>query len=342
MTRRSFLQKTGQTLISLGIFSLLPISWQKAMASPVATPIRGAYFPPGTKPPATSSFKALIFTDSQCSKDSYQVWRDTLAAGWSRCPEAAFFADIGDLADNGEAEWQWEGFLSALAPYTDHPFVPVMGNHECYGLDWKNCLPKKYLSTFTFPGNSTTTFHGYFYSFVYGPAEFIVLNTQMLELDDFFGEGHLLRAQLSWLKEREKKALPWRIALMHKDILAYDEYQPGQDKAYCFSDSGCALLPALEEAGVDLILTGHMHTYRRRGPLRNFRNSDTGPVCIMSGPAGDQQYHVPADPLDKAAIAQPTEPNYLVLEAAPDELKVSCYTTQGEDVDHLTLRKEPS
>ena len=340
MTRRTFLQRTGQVLLALGLMPLLPHAWQLAMANPIDAPIPAAYFPPGTKPPATSSFKALIFTDSQCSNASYQVWHDTLAAGWARCPEAAFFADLGDLTDNGEADWQWEGFLSALAPYAaEHPFVPVMGNHECYGLDWKDCLPRRYLSTFTFPGNGVSTFHGYFYSFSYGPVEFIVLNTQMLELDGFFGKGHLLHTQLNWLKSREAKPLPWRVALMHKDILAYDEYQPGQDSAGGFSDVGRAFLPALEEAGIDLVLTGHMHTYRRRGPLHSFQPAEKGPVCIMSGPAGDQHYGVPADPLDKAAIAQPTEPNYLVLTASPEKLTVECFTVSGQKVDNITMEK---
>ncbi len=340
MTRRTFLQRTGQVLLSLGLMPLLPHAWQRAMASPIDAPIPAAYFPPGTKPPATASFKALIFTDSQCSNASYQVWHDTLAAGWARCPEAAFFADLGDLTDNGEADWQWEGFLSALAPYAaEHPFVPVMGNHECYGLDWKDCLPRRYLSTFTFPGNGVSTFRGYFYSFTYGPVEFIVLNTQMLELDGFFGKGHLLHTQLNWLKSREAKPLPWRVTLMHKDILAYDEYQPGQDSAGGFSDVGRAFLPALEEAGIDLVLTGHMHTYRRRGPLHSFQPAEKGPVCIMSGPAGDQHYGVPADPLDKAAIAQPTEPNYLVLTASPEKLTVECFTVSGQKVDNITMEK---
>ena len=340
MTRRTFLQRTGQVLLSLGLMPLLPHAWQRAMASPIDAPIPAAYFPPGTKPPAAASFKALIFTDSQCSNASYQVWHDTLAAGWAKCPEAAFFADLGDLTDNGEADWQWEGFLSALAPYAaEHPFVPVMGNHECYGLDWKDCLPRRYLSTFTFPGNGVSTFHGYFYSFTYGPVEFIVLNTQMLELDGFFGKGHLLHTQLNWLKSREAKPLPWRVALMHKDILAYDEYQPGQDSAGGFSDVGRAFLPALEEAGIDLVLTGHMHTYRRRGPLHSFQPAEKGPVCIMSGPAGDQHYGVPADPLDKAAIAQPTEPNYLVLTASPNRLKIECFTLSDEKIDSIALEK---
>ena len=59
----------------------------------------------------------------------------------------------------------------------------------------------------------------------------------------------------------------------------------------------------------------------------------------MSGPAGDQHYGVPADPLDKAAIAQPTEPNYLVLIASPNRLKIECFTLSDEKIDSIALEK---
>jgi hypothetical protein len=59
----------------------------------------------------------------------------------------------------------------------------------------------------------------------------------------------------------------------------------------------------------------------------------------MSGPAGNQHYDVPADPLDKIAIAQPTEPNYLVLSASPESLSIDCYTTSEKKIDSLTLTK---
>jgi len=32
MTRRTFLQKTGKLMLSLGLFAMLPTSWQRAMA----------------------------------------------------------------------------------------------------------------------------------------------------------------------------------------------------------------------------------------------------------------------------------------------------------------------
>ena len=59
----------------------------------------------------------------------------------------------------------------------------------------------------------------------------------------------------------------------------------------------------------------------------------------MSGPAGDQTYQVPADPLDMASIPQPTEPNYLILSASPERLSVECFTTSGKKVDSIALEK---
>ena len=129
MTRRTFLQRTVQLMLGLGIMQYLPASWQQALAAARPRP---------ALPPA-DGFQALVFCDSQCG-GSYSTWHDTLASAWERFPQASFFTDIGDLADNGEDDWQWEQFLNVLRPFADaHPFRPVMGNHECYGQDWKNC-----------------------------------------------------------------------------------------------------------------------------------------------------------------------------------------------------------
>lgn len=334
MTRRAFLQTVGKLLLSLGLMPYFPQKAKRAMARSLPASL--------TTPPA-DGFQALLFCDSQCgwSDNGYTVWADTLAAAWEHFPEASFFTDIGDMVDNGVMDWHWDNFLNVTSPYiAAHTFYPIMGNHECYDQDWKNCLPQRFLKTFTFPGNGSREFHGYYYAFVQPPVQFIVLNTQMLELDEFLGQGRLLKVQLEWLKKNfKKKTQPWTVVLMHKDILAYDEPQASTGSTGGFSDAGKAFLPALEELGADLILTGHMHGYRRRGPLNGWSEGTKGPVCIMSGPAGSQTYFVPDDPLDKAAIAQPTEPNYLVMNASPAKLTTACLTTSNKLVDIFSLKK---
>ncbi|MBQ1461168.1 MAG: metallophosphoesterase, partial [Selenomonas sp.] len=63
-----------------------------------------------------------------------------------------------------------------------------------------------------------------------------------------------------------------------------------------------------------------------------------GPVYLMSGPIGNQQYNVPEDKhFDKSAIYQPTPPNYLLLEASQERLTVTCLTAAGDLVEKIEI-----
>ena len=133
---------------------------------------------------------------------------------------------------------------------------------------------------------------------------------------------------------------PWQVVLMHKDILAYDEYQEGSKTMMTISDVGYAFMPLFDELGIDLVLTGHMHTYRNRGHIHHLKPAEKGPVYIMSGPIGNQQYTVPADKtFDRSAIYQPTPENYLLLHASKQKLSVTCYTVNGELIETYEINK---
>ncbi len=159
----------------------------------------------------------------------------------------------------------------------------------------------------------------------------------MLELNDIHPD--LLEKQKAWLQQDVKNhPAKWRVVLMHKDVLAYDEYQEGTKTMMSISDTGYAFMPIFDELHIDLVLTGHMHTYRNRGHIHHLKPADKGPVYIMSGPIGNQQYHVPADKdFDKSAIYQPTPENYLLLSANAEKLTITCYTIAGELVETTEL-----
>ena len=292
-----------------------------------------------TEPENLSEVSALIFCDSQCS-GSYDVWQQTFQTAWQRHPESQFTAIIGDLTDNGQSDWHWDNFFAAMGSMpAQHPLVPAMGNHECYGLDWKFCLPRRYLASFALPDNNSAKFQDFFYTFDYGPVHFIVLNTQELELHELL--PGLLEHQLHWLKQDTNiHHLPWQIVLMHKDILAYDEYQLGTRQKGGISDIGRAFMPVFDELGIDLVLTGHMHTYRSRGHIKNMQPAADGPFYILSGPAGNRQYTVPDDKtFDRSAIYQPTPPHYMTLHATAQELTLTGCTTDGEPIETIKLTK---
>lgn len=292
-----------------------------------------------TAPAEITDFSALIFCDSQCGY-TYDVWSNAFRTAWQRHADAHFFAIVGDLVDNGQQEWQWQHFFAAIQEtLPQHLFVPVMGNHECYSLIWKFCRPRRYELSYNLPTNGTPELQNYYYSYDYGPVHFSVLNTQMLELKDIHPE--ILDKQKTWLRQDIKNhPARWQVVLMHKDILAYDEYQAGTKTMMSISDVGYAFMPLFDELGIDLVLTGHMHTYRNRGHIRHFEPAEKGPVYIMSGPVGNQQYTVPADKkFDRSSIYQPTPENYLLLQANKEKLSITCYTVSGELVETYEISK---
>ena len=291
-------------------------------------------------PAASGTIRALLFSDSQCG-ESYDVWRNLYHAAWHRHPHADFAAIVGDLVDNGESAWHWESFLAAMegadSPLARHIHAPALGNHEYYGLSWTAVSPARYLHTFALPDNGSMAFPGHYYSFTMGVVHFMVLDTQFLELGT---RGSLLKVeQLAWLiRDAAESHAPWRVVLMHKDILACGDYQTEQGTTAGISDVGRVFMDTFDTLGIDLVVSGHIHTYRRR-QIRAQKTDQNGTLYLLAGPAGNEYFDVPAESYALAASANPAPSNYLYMEADAKELHVSCETADGTVIDTVTLRK---
>lgn len=285
------------------------------------------------------AFKALIFPDSQSA--DYQAWKQTLMPAWEKNRDASIFINMGDLVDNGEDKNQWRSWFEAAEPLlTQIPFAPVLGNHETYSKKWEVRAPQAYLHFFSLPKAGPEQYQNQFYSFDYGPVHFTVLNTQFEELKDW--EPELLPAELAWLKtDLESSRQPWKIILMHKDVLQYAfQTRPGKREAG-ISSIGKIFMPLFDQYGVDAVLTAHLHTYRRRGHIYDFQRSERGPLYIITGVAGDVRYpnlwkeHA----LDEAVAPQPETDNYLTLEADAGTLTFKAFLSSGQQIDAATLKK---
>lgn len=284
--------------------------------------------------------RALLFSDSQCGED-YSVWNDLYQAAWQRHSDADFAALVGDLTDNGESTWHWDSFFAAMegnpSPLARAPHVPVLGNHEYYSLAWTDTLPLRYLRTFALPENGSTAFRGHYYSFDLGAVHVIVLDTQFLECG---ARGAALNEeQLAWLKrDAATSSAPWKIVLMHKDILAYGEYQTVQETQHGISDVGRIFMDTFDACGIDLVVTGHVHAYRRR-QIRAGQTDAQGTLYLLGGPGGDEYFDVPPEPYDLAASANPAPSNYLYLEADTHHLRIACEALDGTVIDTAALQK---
>ena len=289
---------------------------------------------------ADTPTRALLFSDSQCG-ENYDVWREVYHAAWQRHPNADFAAIVGDLTDNGESAWHWRSFFDAMesadAPLARHVHVPVLGNHEYYGLSWTAVPPVRYLSTFALPDNGSAEFRGHYYSFDLGCVHCIVLDTQFLELE---ARGAALkREQMDWLiRDASASTAPWKIVLMHKDILSYGEYQTEQETQHGISDVGQVFLDTFDTLGIDLVVSGHVHAYRRR-QLHARQTDERGTLYLLAGPAGNEYFDVPAEDYDLAAGPNPAPSNYLYMETDAKRLHIRCETVRGTILDTAELHK---
>ena len=285
--------------------------------------------------------RALIFPDSQ-SNDRYKTWEGVYNGALGRTPDIDFTCNMGDLVDCGAWLDHWDYWFSAVKSGISRiPVAVVMGNHDTYDLDSKTRVadPAMFLHSFPVPDNGSENFRRWYYTFDSGPVHFIVLNTEWQEAD-LLRPG-LLSEMKAWFRNVASKTdKPWSVVLMHRDVLYYKI--KGRKRAdETFDEVGKELMPLFDEAGVDLVLTAHLHTYRRRDHIKAFARSEDGPLYIVTGVAGNIRYpdfwidH----PLDVKIAPQPETDNYLLLDASRQSLSLKTSLPNGNEIDSVTLTK---
>ena len=288
--------------------------------------------------PDTTKFKGIIFTDSQSA--DYGVWESVAKAAFDKNPDVNFFMNLGDIVDNGEDHNQWETWMTRVENQLQSmPFAPVMGNHECYSREWQERFPVSYVNLFAVPDNGDETFKRRYYSFDFGAAHFAVLDSQWQELDAF--QPGVLDAELYWLVDDLKATKKtWKIVCVHRDVLQY-KINGRDDWLEGISEVGVNFMPEFDALNVDAVFTGHLHTYRNRGHIKNFVENAGGPLYILCGLSGDVRY--PGlwanHKLDKVVAPQPETDNYLTIEGDDKTLLIQCFLPDGTKIDEIKLSK---
>ena len=286
------------------------------------------------------NFKMLIFPDSQSA--DYDYWSELAKSAYERNQDAAIFVNVGDIVDNGEDRHQWQAWLNGVDNLLEAmPFIPVMGNHECYNRQWKTRLPEAYLKYFNVPNNGSEKFNCRYYSFDYGDVHFAILDSQWDELDDIdSGAGqNLINEQREWLRrDMSASSKKWKIIFIHKDVLQY-RIHGRPERREGFSDIGTEFMPLFDELKIDIVFTAHLHTYRDRGHIYNFEHNPQGPLYILTGVAGDVRYpglwinHA----LDEFIAPQPETNNYLTMQVSENQIDVYCFLPDGKEIDHAVV-----
>ena len=291
-----------------------------------------------------SVYDVLIYPDSQSG--DYSQWEEIVKDSAHRNPRTALYIGMGDLVDNGEQAYQWRTWLNSIQPLSTRvPLAPMMGNHEMYTLDWKMREPYAYLNYFAVPPNGNEIFNRRYYSYDFGDAHYVVLDTQLYESnhDDNHDTHHpdLYDVQIQWLRQDlAANTKKWTVVLMHRDPFQYAFDRPGASRAAGFDEEGVLFMPIFDEFNVDLVLSAHLHSYRNRGHVRNFERDASGPLYILTGIAGDARRPKWKDhPLDIYVAPDREKNNYMTMTVTPNKLIVKAFLPDGTQLDESVIEK---
>jgi len=219
--------------------------------------------------------------DTQATNaDGFRLAANIFGAAFRAYPDAGFYTILGDLTQNSTGG-EWDMFFDAFKGVNAKAaLMPVAGNHDGF-LKWG-----WFRNTFTLPEqHNYTNLSGIYYSFDYGDAHIAVLNT-----NDWF---HIGTVQLNWLiNDMSASDARWKIVMTHKPVYFHHEVAPD-----CLALRR-ALGPVCDMLGVDVVLSGHKHSFTRSAPLKGHGMADyerceeplftdpDGTIYVMPGAAG--------------------------------------------------------
>lgn len=205
---------------------------------------------------AKDTFKKAQY--DSVANDSFN-WANTLnQAAVKTNNNASFVLSAGDqiqtnakkVKDNTISEIEYAGYLSPEI-LKSLPVATTVGNHDADNAN--------YLYHFNVPNLSTLGANEYVggdYSFTYGDALFIMLNTQDTNSAE---HGQFIKETVEANPDAK-----WKVVALHQDIYGSAEHSNEPE----IVNLRYALVPYFEQYGVDVVLTGHDHAYSRSQLLK--------------------------------------------------------------------------
>ncbi|THF73731.1 purple acid phosphatase family protein [Cohnella fermenti] len=270
-----------------------------------------------TEAEGTDEFTFIDVADSQgLTSEDFKVWGRTLDAAFGTFPDASFFLHNGDLTEEAEEEAGWEALFGEASRWaTSYPFMPVTGNND--EVDKK---ADRFVSHFNLPDNGNkSNIAGTTYSFDYGLAHFIVLNTESK-----------LKDQAKWLEEdlRQTKAT-WIIVALHRG-----PYGGNQDESVLER-----WVPLFDKYGVDLVLQGHNHEYSRSYSIKDGEivPDGKGTVYVVPNASGTKLNEKKEDQFYHLVHFQNGKPMFAGIRVTGQALTYQAYDADGKLLDEFTL-----
>jgi len=210
------------------------------------------------------NFSFVYIADTQANTvENFEVSEKTTHAAQKMFPNANFWLQSGDLIETSGAtnsEWEWEQYFQTNQDILmKKPLVAVVGNHD-------NSANKNFTNHFNtksegFDATMSTT-PGSVYSFVYGDALFMAMNSEN------YSTAGYLDSTKSWMRAQvaANPNTKWRIAFYHKTIYTGSQSHQSDADGKVWRE---AMAPLFDSLKIDLAIQGHDHIYEVIGPINN-------------------------------------------------------------------------
>ncbi len=229
-----------------------------------------------------SKFSFIYFGDPQT--DIRSEWSRVIRASYNYSPDCAFMLYGGDIINRAgrDVEWQ-EWFEAGSFIYGMVPQVLTPGNHDYEGFK----LDPHWEYQFTQPGNGPKVVqHTCFFSDYKNLKIISIDSATEKELKD--ENGSAFKSQKIWLDSiLTANTKKWVIVTTHLPFYSPKESRDNKLLRKHFQ-------PILEKHGVDIVLTGHDHSYGRGSASDFSKKPSIVYVVSVSGPklyeAGDKDW----------------------------------------------------
>jgi len=190
----------------------------------------------------------------------------------------------GDLSYADGTPWRWDTWATAMEPLMAnqlHLFCP--GNHDlAEGAEQGVAYSARYPS----PSESSGSTSPLWYSVDIGPVHLVSLAGQYSPI----WPGS---AQYAWLLEDlaqvNRTVTPWLVAVWHTPW-----YSSNENHKLEAEPMRRRLERLMYDAGVNVVINGHVHAYERTHPVFEFERDECAPTYLVVGDAGN--YEGPATP----------------------------------------------
>ena len=251
-------------------------------------------------------FRFAVYGDSRSNPDIHKKLAQGILA---QNPD--LILHVGDMVSDGSRKDKWgKQFFKPLSDVIAHiPIFPCFGNHE-----------KKsefYFRYFSLPGNES------WYSFDYGNSHFIALDSN--------SEYRRGSKQYRWLRrDLRKSRARWKFVFFH-----HPPYNSGAHKSLLPLRD--ALTPLFRKYGVDMVFSGHAHTYERTYPIKALVKPKSHPITYIVTGGGGAKLHKITPGLWTANSA--LEHHFCLVEISGDELTFTTLDEHHQILDTFSINK---